>query len=727
MKLRVSITMKRDVVALSITALMGSSMLNNPAQAASPIVETQTIVVIGQRDNLLKIAGSGATIEEADLERARVFNVNEALRQVPGVFARDEEGLGLRPNIGIRGLSPIRSGKVLLLEDGIPLGYAPYGDNAAYFHPSIRRFSRLEVMKGASQIRFGPNTIGGVINYVTRPAPDAFEGKLIVSGGNRNYGEIDLEIGGPFLGFKTLVHATAARSDGARDNQDLRYQDIYLKAERQIGENHDLTWRISRYSEDSQVTYSGLTQPEYLANPRQNPFVNDQFDIERVASSLTWGWDISDDISLKTIGYASWFDRDWWRQSSNSGQRPNDASDPACAGMTNLLTTCGNEGRLREYNTYGLETRLSHFGDIGGVKLATELGVRYADERQNRFQINSDTPNGRTAGTSVNGGLRENNLRYVTAWSGFISTKATIGNLTLSPGVRYEEIELNRINRLNPLIPIGGTASLSEVIPGLGITYAFKPTFVAYGGVHRGFAPPRVEDAISNTTGGSVNLDAEISTNWEAGVRGSLRKGLAADLAWFRMDFDNQIVPTSVAGGVGSSLTSAGRTLHEGVEGSLRGSARDMGLMTANDVYFRLALTYVGTASYVGTRFSNVTGFTNTSVTGNRLPYAPELLITAALGYAFGDNAQFQVEYVHTDDMYTDDLNTIAPSANGQRGLVDASDIWNMTLNVAPKDWKLGYFVTIKNVTDEDTIVDRARGILPGSPRLVQAGISAKF
>ncbi len=719
--------MNKYAFGLSLSSLMGSLALVNPAQAANPIVETQTIVVIGQRDNLLKIAGSAATIEEADLERARVFNVNEALRQVPGVFARDEEGLGLRPNIGIRGLSPIRSGKILLLEDGIPLGYAPYGDNAAYFHPSIRRFSRLEVMKGASQIRFGPNTIGGVVNYVTRPAPDTFEGKLIVSGGNRNYGEIDLEIGGPVLGFNTLAHVTAARSDGARDNQDLRYLDIYLKAERQIGEHHNLTWRVSRYNEDSQITYSGLTQAEYLAAPRQNPFVNDRFVIERVASSLTWAWDISDNISLKTTGYLSWFDRDWWRQSSNSGQRPNDASDPACGGMANLLTTCGNEGRLREYNTYGLESRLSHSGSIGGVKLSTEVGVRYADERQNRLQINADTPTGRTPGTSINGGLRENNLRYVTAWSGFVTTKASIGNLTLSPGVRYEEIELRRINRLNPLVPIGGTARLSEVIPGLGITYAFKPTFVAYGGVHRGFAPPRVEDAISNTTGGSVNLDAEVSTNWEAGVRGTLRKGLAADLAWFRMDFDNQIVPSSVAGGLGSSLTSAGRTLHEGVEGSLRGSAKDMGLLTQNDVYFRLALTYVGTASYVGSRFSNVAGFTNRSVTGNRLPYAPEVMISAALGYVLGDQAQFQVEYVHTGDMFTDDLNTIAPSANGQTGLIAASDIWNMTLNVTPKDWKLGYFITIKNVTNQDTIVDRARGILPGSPRLVQAGISAKF
>jgi Fe(3+) dicitrate transport protein len=334
------------------------------------------------------------------MERARIFTVNDALRQAPGVFARDEEGLGLRPNIGIRGLSPIRSSKVLLLEDGIPLGFAPYGDNAAYYHPPVRRFARIEVLKGASQVRFGPNTIGGVINYVTRSAPDTFEGRIGLSGGNNGYGEVDLELGGPVLGARALFHATASQTDGARDNQALAYNDIYLKIEHEIGANHNLTWRASRYEEDSQISYSGLTTAEYNANPRQNPFQNDAF---KTSGSLLWAWQISDDLTLKSTAYASWFDRDWWRQSSNSGQRPNDASDPRCGGLANLSTTCGNEGRLREYNTYGLETRLTHIANFGDVRLETEIGGRLADERQNRLQVNSDTPMGRTPGTSVNG------------------------------------------------------------------------------------------------------------------------------------------------------------------------------------------------------------------------------------------------------------------------------------------------------------------------------------
>jgi Fe(3+) dicitrate transport protein len=726
--LRMSIKMNKNALsyAFGLCACAMPFMATN-AQAEMAAAAPETIVVVGQRDNLLKIAGTGATIEQADLVKARVFTVNDALRQVSGVYARDEEGLGLRPNIGIRGLSPTRSGKVLLLEDGIPLGYAPYGDNAAYYHPSIRRFSRIEVLKGASQVRFGPNTIGGVINYVTPAAPEAFEGKVTIAGGSRGYGELDLELGSPVLGARALFHGTAAQSEGARDNQNLTYNDLYLKLEYELGEHHDLTWRVSRYSEDSQITYSGLTQTEYLANPRQNPFKNDRFTIERATSSLQWAWALSDSMTLKTTGYVSWFDRDWWRQSSNSGQRPNDASDPACGGLANLLTTCGNEGRLREYNTHGIETRLSHVGAFGDIAFNSEVGIRYADERQNRLQINSDTPNGRTPGTGVNGGLRENNLRYVKAWSGFATTKATLGKLTVSPGVRVENIEYERVNRLNPLVLIQGNADVSEVIPGIGVTYELAPSFVAYGGVHRGFAPPRVEDAISNTTGSSINLDAEISTNWEAGVRGALGRGVSTDLAWFRMDFDNQIVPNSVAGGAGSTLTSAGKTLHQGIEASARGSFKDMGIMADNDVYFRVALTWLADARYEGARFSAISGQSTRSVSGNRLPYAPEVLFNAALGYEWTGWGDMQLEYVFTDQMYTDDLNTVAPTADGQRGLIPASSIWNATLNIAPADWKVGFYVTVRNILDEDTIVDRARGILPGSPRLVQAGITARF
>ncbi len=689
------------------------------------------VVVIGQRRNLLRIPGSGTTIEAEQLERARVFTVNEALRSVPGAYPRDEEGMGLRPNIGFRGMNPTRSAKVLLLEDGIPLAFAPYGDNATYFHPPVERYSRIEVLKGASQVRFGPHTVGGVINYITPKAPDEFAGQATIAAGNRNYFEVDASAGGPFLGGRALAHAQMKESDGARDNTRIRMNDVALKVEWDIADDQSLTARLSRYGEDSKITYSGLRFAEFQADPYANPFKNDRYEAERYGGALGHAWFIDDATTLKTTLYGSYFTRDWWRQSSNSNQRPNDAGDPACGGMANLNTTCGNEGRLRDYVAAGVESRLSFDHTLFGLPTRTETGLRYHFEDQHRRQWNGATPFARLPGV-----VAENNDRNIYATSGFLTTEIDLGDFLIEPGIRFEHIEFERRNRI---AGVHGETDLDVVIPGLGLIYEFSDKAVIYAGVHKGFSPPRVEDIISNTTGATVNLDAEESVNWELGVRGDIAMGLYGDVTYFRMDFANQIIPASAAGGIGATLTSAGETLQQGFELLLRGSLREAGHLAQDDVYFRTAVTYLPTAEFEGTRFSTVPGFncpgvvppvpgpTCVLVTGNRLPYAPEWLISAAVGYDWNERVSAEIEAQYTGAMVTDDLETIPVTADGQRGRIESALIWNATVNVDIPDTPLTAYVTIKNVFDEVYVVDQTRGMLPGAPRMVQAGISVKF
>jgi outer membrane receptor for Fe3+-dicitrate len=210
------------------------------------------------------------------LEGARVFNVSEALRKASGVHVRDEEGFGLRPNIGIRGLNPTRSAKVLLLEDGLPLAYAPYGDNVSYYHPPIERFESAEILKGSGQIAYGPVTVGGVVNHVT-PGPPA----------------------------------------------------------------------KSSAKPPSERRQPGLPQP-------------------------------------------------------------------ACGGMANLNTTCGNEGRLRDYDHFGIEPCLRFGHRLFGVSSEAEAGVRAHFGVQERIQENGDTP------TACSGLVVEDNRRENQAYSAFL-------------------------------------------------------------------------------------------------------------------------------------------------------------------------------------------------------------------------------------------------------------------------------------------------------------------
>lgn len=696
-----------------------------PATDGSAIgapAELGVVTVIGSRDALDLIPGSGDILDRELLEAAHVFTVNEALRKVPGLMARDEEGFGLRPNIGVRGLNPTRSTKVLLLEDGLPLTFAPYGDNASYYHPPVDRFDHIEVLKGAGQILFGPQTVGAVINYITPAPPEESTGLIGVSGGNHDFREVHGEWGTTIGRTGFVVNATRKVADGARDNMRLRVSDFNLKARHVLSEEQDITFRASYYDENSDVPYSGLTLAEYTADPYANPFTHDNFQAYRWSASATHGWRIAEAATLRTSVYYTFFNRDWWRQSSNSGQRPNDASDPACGGMADLDAGCGNEGRLREFWTAGVEPRLTLDSAPFGLAGETQLGVRFHREHQFRIQANGDTPDARTPGTGVNGGIRENNVRDVRAWSGFAQLRFDFGALSITPGARYEHIEYDRENRLNRA---RGASSESQFIPGIGATWNAHDALTLFAGVHRGFSPPRVEDIIS-PAGGSVDLEAELSWNYELGIRAEPAGGLRLEATLFRMDFQNQIVPASVAGGSGATLTSAGRTLHQGFELGLQVDSREL-FGTAQSIFGRLVWTWLPDAKYRGTRFSSVPGFTNVDVRGNRLPYAPEHLLAATLGYAHDSGFSVQVEVTCQSESFSDDLNTVAVSANGQRGRIAPYAVINAAVNQTLMDGRLTLFATVKNAADRLYVADMSRGLIPGMPRLVQGGFTWRF
>ncbi|HXF06758.1 MAG TPA: TonB-dependent receptor [Blastocatellia bacterium] len=693
-------------------ALSTQPLVEEVAVLASSIVDTPEV--------LTRVPGSVEILDRRALDASRVFTVNEALRKVTGVFARDEEGFSLRPNIGIRGLNPTRSTKVLLLEDGIPLTYAPYGDNASYYHPPVDRFESIEVIKGSGQILYGPMTIGGVINYITPNPPEKPRGALTLIGGNRDYLNGHLTYGGTWGGTGLLFDYMRKQGEGARENTRTGLNDANVKIVTALGSRHALTIKGNYYGENSQVTYSGLRLDEYLANPRQNPFLNDRFLGDRYGASVTHAYVLKNDVVLTTSLYGSMFFRDWWRQSSNSGQRPNRRGDPGCRGMEDLLTTCGNEGRLRKYYTWGIEPRVRAFDRILGIRGETEFGFRAHFERQDRKQMNGQAPTART------GIIVEDNERKNQAYSGFLQHRFLLGRWTITPGLRLEHVRYERTNRLaNRGAGAAGRTHLTEVIPGIGITFAPASHTTIFGGAHRGFAPPRTEDIIDNA-GGTIDLDPERSWTYEVGVRSWPISGLKLEATFFRMDFENQIVPASVAGGLGATFTNAGETLHQGMEFTGRVDMGSLLRMTHN-VYARAAYTYVPTAKFVGTRLSSIPGFGTVSVSGNRLPYAPKHLANLQFGYAHPRGFDAFLEAVHVSDQFGDDLNTIAPTPDGQRGLLPAYTIWNLTMNYRVESRGLTFFVAVKNLFDRLYIADRTRGILPGPPRLVHGGLRFQF
>jgi Fe(3+) dicitrate transport protein len=481
--------------------------------------------------------------------------------------------------------------------------------------------------------------------------------------------------------------------------------DLNLKYVTALGASQALTLRANYYQEDSTITYSGLTQAEFeRLGAEYNPFKNDKFETERHGLSATHELDLGQGSLLLTNMYYSKFDRDWWRQASNS-------QDAQCGAPFNAARLAGTpvnsdacnsiQGRLRSYYQWGIEPRLTlahRFGEF-------QAGIKYHFEEQARKQINGTSP------TARSGTLAEDNLRETNAWSVFVANRFDIGQFGITPILRYEHIDAERSNRLTGQ---SGSTRVSEAMPSIGVTWNPSQTLTVFSSLHKGFAPPRVEDLINNNAT-FTDVDPEESLNFELGLRAQPLEGLTVQAAYFRNDYDNLIAVGSIAGG--NTPLSQGEALFEGMELGVQAELK-------SGFFGRLAYTWLPTADQT-TAFRNVANGALVGVAGRRQPYAPEHTLTAAAGYAAGP-FRGEIEAQHVGEQFSDFANTVAPSADGQRGEIAAYTVWNAAFNYQ-FDKALSVFVTAKNLTDKTYIVDRTRGIQVGMPRLVQAGVKYAF
>jgi len=718
---------------LALHALLVAQSGASFAQEAktNQALEMPVLVVVGSSDALKTLPGTANLLTQEELFQSHVFNVNEALRKLPGVNVRDEEGFGMRPNIGIRGMNPTRSTKTLLLEDGIPLSYAPYGDNASYYHPPIERFANIEVLKGPAQIQFGPQTISGTINYLTPNPPTEPGGFLSFTGGTREFYDGHFNYGGTVGNFGGILDITHKESEGARDNTHSDINDFNIKGVYNFSTDHALTVRANYFQEDSIVTYSGITEAEMRQfGIRYNPFKNDTMQTDRWGTSLTHQYSFNDDVTLTTNVYWSHFHRDWWRQANTTTDNQCNASVPGFSahrlqGIAVNAEACQSiQGRLRDYYSYGVEPRLQVKYQTFGLDNELDLGFRAHFEEQYRVQENRH----RVTGAAT---IAENNTRDTDAYSGFVQNKFLIGDFSVTPGVRIEHVDFARLNELNGK---RGRSTLTEILPALGVTYSSSDRLTAFFGFHGGFAPPRVEDAIDNN-GTVVDIGPEKSWNYELGFRSAPYTGAKFDATLFHADFLQQNAVGSIAGG--STPLAAGAALYQGAEVMAR---QDFGPLfdSSHNVYLQLAYTWVATAEMTspfkclatsGCNNATAQQLAHGAFVGNRLPYAPDHTLTATLGYELDDDFDIHLETVYVGEQFSDFANTVVAPAHGdgQKGKIDDYVVLNVATTYHAKPINTDFFVSLKNLLDETYIVDRTRGILPGAPRLIQAGFKVSF
>lgn len=684
-----------------------------------------SIEVLGKAPGLLQeTPGSAFLVSRQELEDSNPIDANEVLRRVPGVNLREDSGpVGMRLNIGIRGLNPDRSRQLLVLEDGIPLSLAPYGEPEMYYSPPIDRMRGVEVLKGSGQILYGPQTIGGVLNFVTPDPPPTTRGSLDLQGGQRGFFTGQASLGGSTRDQDAgwLLNYLRKQGDGFR-NFFFDINDLQTKFTVNASENHRLGLKVGVYDERSNSTYLGLTMHQFLSDPNQNVVPHDRLKLRRLSGSLSHTAILIPSTVLSTTFFAYTTTRNWQRQEfdrTDMGKAylsiQGDPSIPG--GAVYLLDATGN--RNREFGVLGLQSNLSHEHRVGGISNKLDAGLRYVYEEADDKHLDGESFN------SPAGILGEDEDRFGKAFSLFAQDRMHLaGKIVFTPGLRLERyhytrhIQRTRVRGMPTDVDRRNSDLVTKLIPGLGLNFNASPKLTLFTGIHRGFAPPRTKDAITSD-GSPLDLDAELSWNYEAGLRFSPRRAVRGEITFFRMDFENQIIPGAQSGGATTTLVNGGETLHQGFETSLRvdwGEIASSPLMIYTDVRY----TCLPTAKF--TR--------NTPFQGHRLPYAPENSLSVLVGARHRQKFGFQIDGTYVADQYADNIQTVIPSADGTIGLLPGYMIWNLGFDYSVRRERVSItpYFSVKNLTNKVYISSRApQGIQPGLFRQVNAGVKFTF
>ncbi|MBI4464258.1 MAG: TonB-dependent receptor, partial [Acidobacteria bacterium] len=633
------------------------------------------IDVIGEDISILReIPGSAALVTQEQLLLSRPLDANEVLRRMPGVHIREDSGpVGMRLNIGIRGLNPDRSRQVLVLEDGLPVALAPYGEPELYYSPPIDRMRRIEVLKGSGSILHGPQTIGGVLNFITPDPPARPQGSLDLIAGQRGLLVGKASYGGSLGPVGALLTLLRKQGDGFRDFF-FDINDVTAKFHVPLSEKHTVGLKLNFYDEKSNSTYLGLTQSQFEQNPNQNAVPKDRLFIRRYLGSLSYQAVLSARAVLNTTLFAYTTTRNWRRQDFDRARVAGRSylgvfGDETLPGGAVFLRN-SNLSRDRSFEVVGVETRLAREHTILGIRSKFDGGARYLYERAHDQQIQGATRD------SVGGVIRDDDYRPAQALSLFFQERFFLGDrVTLTPGLRLEKYGYER-NILRA--PVGGVPSdvnihgeddVFGVIPGFGATFLVADRITTFFGVHRGFAPPRVKDAISNS-GASVHLDAELSWNYEVGLRLAPTRSFSAEATFFTLDFENQIIPASQSGGATSSLINAGETIHRGVEFQ---AGADLGQL----LNWKPSLLVEAQYTYLP-----VARFSNGIFRGNRLPYAPQDSFSLLVGFRRPNWFGIQLDGTLVGTQFADNRQTVAPSSNGEVGLIPSYMLWNLSFDM---------------------------------------------
>jgi Fe(3+) dicitrate transport protein len=708
-------TVKGAALALVLFWPRAGAADEPPAEGeTAPAPEVLEVRVIGERaDALQRIPGSGTLLGAKEVRRAAPADVGELLVRVPGVHVRQETGAGGRLDVGVRGLDPGRGRRVLVLEDGIPVAINPYAEPDLYYAPPVERVRGVEVVKGSGSILFGPQTIGGVINFATLPVPDRQAAAAEVKVGERRFVELLASYGNSHAGARYLVQGFFARGDGFRE-EGFDTLDLFGKLAFETSRDGELTIKLAIHEHRAHADDVGLTSAMYAADPRRATLApDDELVLNRWDIALLHEQRFSAETKLRTLAYAYWTDRVWRRQEYHrfpvaAERYVRIVGDPEVPGGA-IYFLDRNRVLDRRYHVLGLEPRLEQRFATAGVGHTVDVGGRVLVEGAHYEQRIGERP------TSYAGASELDETRRTLAFAGYLQDRIAFRDeLLVTPGVRVEHVRYARAIARRPEggtprdVDIEGESDVTAVVPGIGMVVG-TPQLNVFGGFHVGFAPPRITASI-NPEGETTALDAEEALHYEVGARAKPARWLALEATGFLSSFFNQIV-ASTDPDAPTELVNAGRTCHAGLEaaGSVE-LGRALALPVGIDVIARYTL--------LDARFAGG------PLDGNLLPYAPSHKVGTVLDVEHDVGVGAEVAWTYVGPFFADDANTVAEDVTGRLGLVPGYHLLDAGVRYRHAASGLGARVTAKSLLDDAHIVARRpEGIFAGGFRQITASL----
>lgn len=688
--------------------------------------------------------GSETSVGEEALERTEYDDIHKVLAHVAGVYVRDEEGYGLRPNIGMRGAAAERSAKVTLMEDGVLIAPAPYSAPAAYYFPLVTRMTRVDVIKGPAAIIYGPNTVGGAVNLIGAQMPAVGEraGYVDAALGSDLYGKLHARFGERHARWGVLGEYVKLRTDGFKqldgdgdtgfDKDDVSLW-FRLTSPATARTYHQLDLKAGYAREMSDETYTGLTDADFAANPlrRYAGTALDQMNWDHVRLRADHRLELGTRRRFVTTAYRTWFHRAWGKVDAFVGQRnfldvvahSDLGANPIFYSLlTGALDSQAPEDELlrgtndRTFLAQGIQTVYSAEEAWGPTSHQLDAGVRLHHDDADRKRWEDGYL--MMAGTLVRSQRPRldvlDSLAETLALAVHAQDRVRWRRLEVTGGVRVEALH----QTFHDFIRDEGDPTLVVtnddvvVIPGGGVTIEATDELSVLAGVYRGYLPasPSAEVAPS----------PELSINYEAGARWRSRH-LSLDAIGFFSDYANLKATCTLSAGCTpqheGEQFDGGKVRIWGVE--VQGSAE---VPLGGGWRAPIDLAYTWTETRFDTAFRSNFGAWGEVVDGDEMPYLPahQLAVSAAIAtprFELGTAIRWHGE--------SRDIAGQGPIPALER----AAPLLTVEVNghlQLPAGFEL--YGTVDNLFDERVIVSRRPyGARPNSPRLFTLGCKAHF